>query len=167
MNSATEPVALSENECASRLSQMWRDADIHSHWPTNTKTVVELLREGGGYDVTAELLDHFARSGQLGTVRLRGGQFEWIPSIVLRAAALCDASRRWIPLHQKHIHKMSGVEVAEAQAAAVGETVFNDLDQVDCRSLLGLICSPHADDREFRQILATAVLTKLRKAGVE
>jgi len=157
----------SEAECAARLQNMWTDGDIHPHWPADSREVAELLRSGGGYDVTVELLETWARSKQVPGVKLRNGRFEWIPSNVMLAVTLANVTRRWIPLHPKHIHRMSGAEVASAQAAKVGETIFEDLDEVDCRSLLGLIASQHGNDIEFRSMLVTAVLTKLRQAGIE
>lgn len=155
---------LSETECASRLSQMWVAGDIIPFWPARTMDVCELLRSGGGFDVSCEWLETCARSGQVGLVKIQSGVFTWAPSNVLRAAALCNASRRWIPMHSEHVHKMTAPELAEIQAAAVGETIFSDLDSVDLRSLLGVIAS--TNDPGLRSLLCTALGTKLKKAGV-
>ena len=166
-NSTSTIEFANEAECASRLAGMWTEADIHPHWPADSREVAELLRAGGGYDVTVELLETWARSKQVPNVKIRNGRFEWIPSNVMLAATLANVTRRWIPLHPKHIHQMTGSEVAMAHAAKVGETIFSDIDSVDCRSILGLIAGQHGNDQDFRSILVTAVLAKLKLAGVE
>ena len=153
-------------ESAALLSQLWRDADIHPEWPCLTSQAAELLRTAG-YDITAEKLESWARSGQCGTVAIRSGKFAWSPQAVYLAGALCEASRRWIPMHTAHVHKMTAVELAEQHASQMGQSVFTDADSVDFRSLIGVISGPHGDDRDFRSMLCQAVLTKLRKAGIE
>lgn len=160
-----ENLELSENECAQRLAPMWTRGDIIPFWPAATADVVELLRAGGGFDVTAELLETWARSKQVGLVKIHAGQFSWVPSNVLRASALCESSRRWIPMHSAHVHKMTAAELAELQAAAVGETIFTDLDSVDLRSLVGVISN--TNEPGLRSLLCVALTTKLKKAGVE
>jgi hypothetical protein len=115
--------------------------------------------------VNQELLEAWARSQQVGPVAIRSGKFSWSPSNVLRAAALANASRRWIPLHSKHVFKMTAPELAEQQAAAVGETIFTDIESVDFRSLVGVISN--TNDPELRSVLCVALSTKLKKAGIE
>lgn len=155
---------LSEEECAARVAPLWNSADAHSHYPADTSDVCEVLRSGGGFDVTAELLETWARSKQVGQVAVRNSKFAWSPSNMLRAASLANSSRRWIPLHAKHIHKMTAPELAEAQAAEVGATIFTDLDSVDFRSLVGVI--QNTNEPELRAVLCTALQTKLKQAGL-
>ena len=156
---------LPESECAERLASMWVAGDIIPFWPAATADVVELLRAGGGFDVNQEWLETCARSQQVGLVRIHGGKFSWAPSNVLRASALCNASRRWIPMHPAHVHKMTAPELAELQAAAVGQTIFSDIDSVDVRSLIGVISN--TNDPGLRSVLCVALQTKLKKAGIE
>lgn len=154
---------LSEAECAARLAGMFNDADVHQHWPLQTDEVTEVLRSGGKYDVSQELLESWARSQSVGRVEIRGGKFSWSPANVLAAAALANASRLWL-LDSKHIAKMTAVEMAELQARAIGESVFNDLADVDLRSLIGVISN--TSDPENRSILCTGLIAKLRHDGV-
>jgi len=84
---------------------------------------------------------------------------------VLRAGALCESSRRWIPLHPKHIIKMTAAELAETQAAAVGQTIFEDMAAVDFRTLVGTIAN--TQDASLRNTLCVALRTKLKQAGIE
>ena len=154
--------ALSEAECASRLSGMFRDADVPQHWPARTSVVAEVLREGGAFDVNHELLESWARSGSVGRVKIHGGGFSWTPGNMLAAAALANSSRRWF-LDPKHVPKMTGVELAELQARAVGESVFSDLSDVDIQTLIGVIAN--TEDGELRNTLSLGLLAKLRADG--
>ena len=154
--------ALSEAECASRLSGMFRDADVPQHWPARTSAVAEVLREGGAFDVNHELLESWARSGSVGRVKIHGGGFSWTPGNMLAAAALANSSRRWL-LNAEHIPKMTGVELAELQARAVGESVFSDLEDVDIQTLIGVIAN--TDDGELRSTLCLGLVAKLRADG--
>ena len=160
-----DTLEISESECADRLAPMWTRGDIIPCWPATTADVVELLRAGGGFDVTPELLDTWARSQQVGLVKIHGGRFSWQPSNVLRACALCDASRRWIPMHPQHVSKVSAAELAELQAAAVGQSIFTDMDTVDFRSLIGVIAN--TNDAGLRNVLCVALRSKLKQAGIE
>ena len=155
---------LSEEECASRVAQLWNDADVHSYYPALTRDVCEVLRSGGGLDVTTELLETWARSKQVGRVAVRNSKFAWSPSNILRAAALANSSRRWLPLHPKHLFKLTAPELAEAQAAEVGQTIFTDLDSVDFRSLVGVI--QNTNEPELRAVLCVALQMKLKQAGI-
>ena len=165
MHTDENVLALSEAECAARLAPLWVEADTLPFWPARTADVNGLLRSGGGFDVTEGLLKTWARSQQVGTVPIRSGRFAWNPSNVLLAAGLSNACRRWVPGHSAHVHKLSGPELAEQQAAAVGETIFTDLDTVDFRSLVGVVSS--TNDPALRSCLCVALLAKLRKAGIE
>ena len=159
-----ENLELTESQCAERLAPMWNAGDIIPFWPARTSDVCELLRNGGGFDVDSEWLETIARSQQIGLVKIQSGKFAWAPSNVLRASALCNASRRWIPMHSMHVHKMSAAELGEHQAAALGETIFTDLDSVDLRSLIGVISN--TNDPGLRSVLCVALSTKLKKAGI-
>ena len=161
--SQTQVGDLTESECAARLAGMFRDADVHQHWPMDSSEVVEVLRSGGKYDVTLETLDSWARSESVGRVGIHGGKFSWTPGSMLAAAALANASRRWL-LDSKHVAKMTGAELAELQARAVGESVFTDLDDVDVQSLVGVIAG--CEDKDLRSTLCLGLVAKLRKDGV-
>ena len=164
MNSTQTQVGdLTESECAGRLAGMFRDADVHQHWPLDSCEVVEVLRSGGKYDVTLDLLESWARSESVGRVGIHGGKFSWTPGNMLAAAALANASRRWL-LDSKHVAKMTGAELAELQARAVGESVFTDLDDVDIQSLIGVIAG--CENKETRSTLCLGLVAKLRKDGV-
>ncbi len=154
-----------ETECAYRLAGWWKAADVHPSYPATSATVADLLKAGGGFDCSVELLESWARTKQVGTVPLQSGRFKWQPSNILLAASLLNASRRWLPLHPLHLAKMSPSEVAEAQAAAVGESIFTDLESVDCQTLLGTIAN--SDDKELRLVLVTALQSKIRLAGMK
>ena len=163
VESQTTVGELSEAQCAHRLAGMFADADVPQQWPADSETIVTVLRHGGAYDVSLELLESWARSQSVGRVSIRSGTFAWGPGNMLAAAALANASRLWL-LDAKHIHKMSALELAELQARAVGQSVFTDLDAVDIRSLIGVISS--TDDGALRSTLCLGLLAKLRKDGV-
>ena len=163
MTSKTCVGDLSESECAGRLASMFRDADVHQHWPMDSGEVVEVLRSGGKYDVSVELLNSWARSQSVGRVGIHSGKFSWTPGGMMAAAALANASRRWL-LDSKHVAKMTGAELAELQARAVGESVFTDLDDVDVQSLVGVIAG--CEDKDLRSTLCLGLVAKLRKDGV-
>lgn len=150
--------------CAERLRPMLREADIPPAWPMATQTVVELLRSGGGFDVDEAMLDNCARTGQVGRIIDRDGRIQWTPQNVGLAAAIANASRRWIPGDPRHIGKLSGLEVLEQQAIEAGGTIFTDVETVDIRSLVGLLIG--AVDNELRAALALGLAAKLRKLGV-
>ncbi len=154
---------LSEAECSARLAGMFRDADVHQHWPADSTEVSEVLRSGGAYDVSLELIESWARSASVGRVDVRSGKFQWSPGNMLAAAALANASRRWI-LDAKHISKMTGAELAELQARAVGESVFSDLEDVDIQTLIGVIAG--SEDKDLRSTLCLGLVAKLRHDGV-
>lgn len=159
----TQVCDLTEQQCAERLAGMFRDADVHPHWPAQTDEVAEVLRSGGAYDVSQELLEGWARSRSIGKVEIRSGKFSWSPSNMLAAAALANSARRWL-LDPKHIPKMTGPEILNLQAAAIGESLFTDLADVDLRSLIG--CISGAEDRDLRSTLCVGLIEKLRHDGV-
>jgi hypothetical protein len=154
----------SDTDCAARLSAMWEAADIHPHYPATTATVTELLRSGGGFDVTEQLLEDWARRGMVPDVVVRSSRYAWSPTNILTAAVQCDTWRRFIPLDPKHIHKLTGVELAEAQARAAGETAFDDLEMFDVNAFVQILA--RCDDRQVRETFAVALQTKLRSLGV-
>ena len=155
----------SEAACAAHLAGLWSQADMPCHWPCHADEAVQLLR-GAGYDCTIGLLESWCRSGQIGSPKVRASRFELLPTHVFAAIGLCEVTRRWITTDGRHIHKLTAVELAEAQARAIGESVFEDSDQVDCQSLLGVISGRNGQDPEFRALLCTALASKLRTLGV-
>ena len=154
---------LSELECCSRLASMFSAADVHAHWPMDAREVCEVLRAGGAYDVSVDLLDSWARSESVGRVGIHSGRFSWTPGAMLAAAGLANASRLWL-LDAKHISKMSAAELADLQCRQIGESLFTDLDDVDVRSLIGVISS--CNDPEQRSVLCLGLVAKLRKDSV-
>lgn len=150
--------------CAEKLRPLWIAADTHPHYPATTAAVVELLRCGAGLDVSAELLENWIRSGMVPSVRFWAGQFAWTPQNILCAAVQADTWRRWIPLDSRHLHKLTAVELAEAQAAAAGTTAFTDLDTFDVNAFVEILSRCH--DENMRHTFATALKTKLRALGV-
>ena len=142
---------------------MFRDADVPQQWPMETATVVEVLREGGSYDISVTLLEQWARSQSIGKLAIRAGRFEWKPSHMLTAAALANASRLWL-LSDKHVPKMTGPELADMQARAAGDSLFSDVADVNIRSLIGVIAS--TENRELRSTLCLGLIAKLRHDGV-
>ena len=157
--------AVENDLCAERLAGMWIESDIHPAYPATSSTVCELLRDGGGFDCNVELLESWARSKQVGTVPMQSGRFKWLASNILLAAGLCNAARRWLPLHPLHVGKMTSIEVLEQQSRALGQTIFDGLDETDCRTLLGVISN--TEDLELRLTLAAALQTKLTLAGLK
>lgn len=154
---------LTEAECAARLAPMFNAADVHQQWPMGSDEVCEVLRSGGKYDVSQELIESWARSQSVGRVDIKSGKFAWAPGNMLAAAALANASRLWL-LDSKHVSKMTGAELAELQARSIGETIFNDLADVDIRSLVGIIAG--AEDKDLRTTLCLGLVAKLRHDGV-
>lgn len=163
MNQPQQIGDLTENDCSSRLAGMFIAADVHQQWPMGSDEVAEVLRSGGKYDVTMDLLESWARSQSVGRVEIRSGKFAWTPGNMLAAAALANASRLWL-LDATHIAKMTGAELAELQARAVGETIFSDLADVDIRSLIGVISG--TADKDLRTTLCLGLVAKLRHDGV-
>lgn len=160
MNSTQTTVGdLTESECGTRLAGMFRAADVQMRFPIHSDEAAEVLRNGGAYDVSLELLESWARSASVGRVDVRSGRFQWSAGNVLAAAALANAARRWI-LDSKHIAKMNAIELAELQARAVGESVFCDLDDVDIQTLIGVIAG--SDHAEQRSTLCLGLVAKLR-----
>ncbi|MDZ4685698.1 MAG: hypothetical protein SH850_11585, partial [Planctomycetaceae bacterium] len=126
-------------ECVQRLAPVWNRADVHPHYPESTETVAALLHDGGGYDIDAETLSAWARTHQIQGLRIVAGKFAWMPQAIAHAAGLCDTFRRWLPLNGLHIHKQTAAEIAQAQAAAIGQCVFTDIDQVANRDLVAML----------------------------
>ena len=165
MNTTSTLELTSEEACAQHLAGMWSQADILCHWPCHADEAVELMR-GAGYDCNIKLLESWCRSGQIGTPKVRASRFELNPTNVFAAIGLCEVSRRWIANDGRHIHKMTAIELAEQQAQALGESVFQDSDQVDCKSLIGVLAGRNGQDPEFRSMICVALATKLRTLGV-
>lgn len=153
-----------ETTCIAKMRQMFRNADMLPAFPMSTERVVELLRENG-FDVSITILENWIRSGMVPNVRLRSGQFTWAAQNVLAAAIHADTWKRWIPLHPKFIHRLSAVELAEAQAGKAGETAFTDLDTFDIQAFTVML--ERCDDPQLRHVLAVALRTKLKQAGLD
>ena len=163
MTSQTCVGDLTESQCSARLASMFQDADVHPIFPMKTEEVSGVLRAGGSYDVSVDLLNSWARSESIGRLRIHSGRFEWSAANMLAAAALANASRLWL-LDAKHISKMTGAELADLQCRQIGESLFSDLDDVDVRSLIGVISS--CNDPEQRSVLCLGLVAKLRKDSV-
>ncbi len=146
-----------------QLAGCWESAAMEPHYPVTTRDVVKLLRSGGGYDATVDLLDSWGRSRTV-TPQVNSNGFLWSAEDILLAASLLNSSRRWL-LNSQHVAKMSGVELAELQARQVGKTIFDELDAVDYRTLLGTIASERLDS-ETRLVLCRALQSKLEIAGL-
>ena len=153
----------SQMDCIERLGPLWRAADMHPHYPATTTTVVELLRAGGGFDASVELLEQWCRSGMVPDVRLRAGKFAWGPQNILTAAIQCDTWRRWIFNDPRHLHKLTSIELAEGLAQAAGSTSFNDIGTFDVNAFVEILV--RCDDAEMRRTFGVALKTKLRLAG--
>lgn len=151
-------------DCAAKVAHLWRDADVHQHYPCSTETVAELLRSGGGFDVSVDLLQEWVRRGMVPDVPFRQGRFAWGPQNILTAAIQADTWRRFIPLDPRHLHKLTAVELAEAQANAAGGTAFDDLEKFDVQAFVQVLA--RCGDRQVRECFAVALQTKLRSLGV-
>lgn len=152
-----------ESECMTKLAHMWQQADVLPCYPATTTTVVELLR-GNGFDVNADVLENWIRTGMVPGVQIRAGRFAWSAQNILTASIQADTWKRWIPLHPRHIHRMSAVELAEAQAGAVGETAFTDLDTFDVQAFTVML--ERCNDPQLRHVLAVGLRSKLKSLGV-
>lgn len=152
-----------EHECLVKLAPLWTAADVLPFYPASTETVVEVMRVGGGYDVTAELLSAQARSGMIPDVRIKQGRLAWSPQNILTAIVQADTWRRWIALDPRHIHKLSAPEIAEAMANATGDTIFTDADNFDTNAFIEMLVN--LNDPQMRRTFATALKTRLRKLG--
>ncbi|MFN0199328.1 MAG: hypothetical protein ACKVT0_21470 [Planctomycetaceae bacterium] len=152
-----------ESTCILKLAAMWQAADILPAYPATTETVVELLR-ANGFDASIGILENWIRSGMVPGVQIRAGRFHWSAQNILTASIHCNTWKRWIPLHPKHIHKMSAIELAEAQAGKVGETAFTDLDTFDVQAFTVMI--ERCDDHQLRHVLAVGLRSKLKALGV-
>lgn len=152
-----------EDACIERLAPVWKAADVLPFFPVPTENVVELLRQGAGLDVSAELLESWCRSGMVCDCKLRQGQFAWTAQNILTAMIQADTWRRWIALDPRHLSKLTAVELAEAQANAAGSTVFSDLGTFDVNAFIHVIS--RCNDPEVRATFATALKSKLRSVA--
>ena len=152
------------DNCCDKITHLWREADVHEHYPASTGTVVELLRSGGGFDASIELLENWCRSGMVPGILIRDGRFGWTAQHILAAAIHCDTWRRWIPCDVRHVHKMSAVELEEAHAVAEGTTCFTDLQTFDLVAFIEILA--RCNDPDMRGTFAVALKTKLRQLGV-
>ena len=152
-----------EDRCAERLAPIWRVADTFAHYPCATETVVELLRAGGKFDCSHELLEGWCRSGMIHDCKLRQGQFAWTAQNILTALVQLDTWRRWL-LCPEHISKMTAVEIEESRASAAGTTTFTDLATFDCCAFVEILS--RCNDPAVRSTFAVALKTKLRSLGV-
>ncbi len=153
-----------EDACIERLAPVWKAADVLPFYPCSTENVVELLRQGGGFDVSAELLESWCRSGMVCDCKLRQGQFAWTAQNILTAMIQADTWRRWIALDPRHLSKLTAVELAEAQANAAGSSVFSDLGTFDVNAFIEVLS--RCGDANVRATFGIALKTKLRSLGV-
>jgi len=145
------------------LSPLWEAADILPAYPAASATVAELLNVGGGYDVTPEMLTGWARVGTIPEVLFRGGRFHWGAVQIEIVRRYCETFRFFKPLDRRHLHKLSAIQIEEMKANEAGKTSFADLDAIDTRSLVTML--ELSGDAAVRNYFATALMTKLRKAG--
>ncbi|MEX1231135.1 MAG: hypothetical protein WEB58_12895, partial [Planctomycetaceae bacterium] len=80
------------------------------------------------------------------------------------AAIHVDTWRMFVPLHPRHLHRLSALELAEQQAAAAGGSVFTDADVFSTRAFLQMIDG--AVDAGLRHTLVVALRTRLDRLGV-
>lgn len=160
-----QPETVETPTASDLLAVMWEAAALKAEYPATTQVVSKLLRAGGGFDCSQDLLDGWARTHSVDDVTVGSRGFLWSPQNILQVAGLLNASRRWL-LSSRNVHKMTGMELAELQARQVGQTVFDEIEEVSCRTLLGLISNPNTDP-EIRAILCLALETKLQMAGIE
>ena len=153
-----------EDACIERLAPVWKAADVLPFFPVPTENVVELLRQGAGLDVSAELLEGWIRSGMVPEVRLRSSQFAWTATNIVVAMIQADTWRRWIALDPRHLSKLTAIELAEAQANAAGSSVFSDLGTFDVNAFIEVLS--RCGDANVRATFGIALKTKLRQLGV-
>lgn len=164
---AAEALALAtddEGASAQKLAHLWTEADALTHYPTTTETAVELLRSGGGYDASVELLEGWIRKKMIVGVSIRNGRFAWHARHILAAMIHLDAWRRFLPLDSRHIHKLSGIEVAEMQAGMTGESAFVDADKFDCQAFTVML--ERCNDPQIRHAICVGFRSKLKALGV-
>src|SRR5262249_26123061 len=98
-------------------------------------------------------------------VKNRSGQFVLSAQNILAARIHAETWKRWRPMHPKHLHKMTAVELAEQQASEAGTTAFTDLGIFDLPAFLCMV--ERANDPQLRHVLVTALRTKLRQIDPE
>lgn len=150
----------SQPECMARVQPLFSAADVPFHTDATTAEVSEVFRYAG-YDASVEVLENWIRSGMVPGVQLKGGRFAWTPKDIVVALVHCDTWRRFIPLHPAHIHKQSATELAEQMASKEGGTAFTDLEVFDVQAFLVML--ERSTDANMRNVLATALRTKLRQ----
>lgn len=150
--------------CEAKLLDAWAAIDETPAYPCTVETAASLLR-ARGYDVTATCLAGWAAApGMIDYLEHTNGKVRWAAASIVGAMAHCERQRRWIPLHPLHLGKCTDVEAAEAQAVALGETIFNELDCIDCRSILATLVA--AREHKDRIVLGQAFAAKLRHLDV-
>ena len=150
--------------CETKLDPLWKLADEIGCYSASTSDVVCVLRKGGGYDVSVELLENWIRSGMVPNVSMKSGQWGWSSQNVVVAATHAETWRRWITLDPRHIHKLTAMELMEADANAAGSTAFTDGDTFDCNAFVQVLS--RCNDEDLRHTFAVALKTKLRGLGV-
>lgn len=150
--------------CEERLDPLWKLADEIPAYPASTSDVVCVLRKGGGFDVSTELLEGWIRSGMVPDVELKSGQFAWNAQNIVVSATHAETWRRFIPMDPRHIHKLTAIELLEAEANAAGSTAFKDTDTFDVNAFVEVLS--RCDDSKMRHTFAVAFKTKLRNLGV-
>lgn len=153
-----------ETKCEERLDPLWKLADEIGCYPASTADVVCVLRKGGGFDVSLELLENWVRSGMVPNVSMKAGQWGWSSQNVVVAATHAETWRRWIILAPRHIHKLTAMELMEAEANAAGSTAFTDGDTFDVNAFVEVLS--RCEDSDMRHAFAVALKTKLRNLGV-
>lgn len=160
---AADPDALRE-ACEERLMSAWAGVGSIPSYPTSTENAAALLRVRG-YDVTPTILAGWAAApNMIPEIVHANGRVGWTATSIVNAMSHAENQRRWIPLHPEHLGKLTDVEAAEAQAVALGSTVFDELDSVDCRSIVGVLVS--AREHQDRIVIGAALIAKLRHLGV-
>lgn len=152
-----------DDECAAKIAPMWQQLDIEPEYPLATSAAAGFLDQLG-YEVTEDLLAQWACNETIPGVSRHQGRFSWGARSLFLALLYCEAYRRWQPLHERHLEKMSAVERLEMECRLAGRTNFQDLDKVDCNSMVTML--DRTADAETRHILATGLKTKLRFLGV-
>ena len=97
-------------------------------------------------------------------VSMKAGQWGWSSHNVVVAATHAETWRRWIILAPRHIHKLTAMELMEAEANAAGSTAFTDGDTFDVNAYVEVLS--RCEDSDMRHAFAVALKTKLRNLGV-
>lgn len=134
-------------ERAVRAEGWFAKAGIAERWPVTTAEAVQLLTEGGEYDIDEERLADLIRRGIVARPVEDEDGPEWNAEGLARAVAVLECRGQWQPTPSLHDPKKHSSRLFIERARASGElaaAVHSGPVQFDARHLIQLLVLCHA-----------------------